>query len=411
MYELVDNILAPAYSASDGKTDGTAVISSASADFGADMVGYNLRINGGTGSITSALYTVQSRTAGRTVTDAVTNGTTTITSATAAFVASDVGRYIWVEGGTGTITGAYYTVVTVTNATTIVVNTATGLTTGTGATLTVSSNVTVDRATGLTAGSGATIAMPGTDFLSIYSTFSLADNTSVYNTNLWGGLGDGVNFTCIGHKTNPASTYYCKLVAISPRHAIRSEHTAVGSDVGEEFTWIAQDGTLVTRTIVDTYPTAVGAVDSADDFHISYLDADLPSTINIAPVFADAATTMANFPVVRTNQFYQAMLAYIGSVTAVKVNFSQPLTTPRSTYWGAWVNFDSGSPAFLLSGPQLIYLTSAVTETTGPYTKPVWDSLLAACQSLDADNDATGYEPQRWPPVSANTRPGISLGV
>jgi len=69
------------------------------------------------------------------VTDAVTNGTTTITSATAAFPASCVGNYVYVTGGTGSITAAWYRVVTRTSATAIVVDRSTGLTTGTGVTL------------------------------------------------------------------------------------------------------------------------------------------------------------------------------------------------------------------------------------------------------------------------------------
>jgi hypothetical protein len=70
-------------------------------------------------------------------TDAVTNGTTTITSATASFTSAIVGNIIYIAGGTGSITGNWYQVVTYTNATTIVVDRSTGLTTGTGATMNI----------------------------------------------------------------------------------------------------------------------------------------------------------------------------------------------------------------------------------------------------------------------------------
>jgi hypothetical protein len=69
------------------------------------------------------------------VTDAVTNGTTTITSATAGFGATHVGNIIYVAGGTGSVAAQWYQVVSVTNATTIVVDRSTGLTAGTGVTL------------------------------------------------------------------------------------------------------------------------------------------------------------------------------------------------------------------------------------------------------------------------------------
>lgn len=61
-------------------------------------------------------------TTGRIVNDGVANGTTTITSATASFVAGDVGQLIWVYGGTGSIVGNFRTINSVTNATTIVVS-------------------------------------------------------------------------------------------------------------------------------------------------------------------------------------------------------------------------------------------------------------------------------------------------
>lgn len=69
------------------------------------------------------------------VTDGVTAGTTTITSATAAFGTDVVGNLIYVTGGTGSITAAWYEIVSRTNATTIVVDRSTGLNVGTGATL------------------------------------------------------------------------------------------------------------------------------------------------------------------------------------------------------------------------------------------------------------------------------------
>lgn len=69
------------------------------------------------------------------VTDGVTNGTTTITSATANFGTDVVGNIIYVQGGTGSVTAGWYQIVSRTNSTTIVVDRSTGLTTGTGVTL------------------------------------------------------------------------------------------------------------------------------------------------------------------------------------------------------------------------------------------------------------------------------------
>lgn len=69
------------------------------------------------------------------VTDGVTAGTTTITSATANFGTDVVGNLIYVQGGTGSVTAGWYQITSRTNATTIVVDRSTGLTAGTGVTL------------------------------------------------------------------------------------------------------------------------------------------------------------------------------------------------------------------------------------------------------------------------------------
>ena len=55
-------------------------------------------------------------------TDAVANGTTTITSATATFTADIVGNLIYLQGGTGALAAGWYQVNTFTNGTTIVVD-------------------------------------------------------------------------------------------------------------------------------------------------------------------------------------------------------------------------------------------------------------------------------------------------
>lgn len=69
------------------------------------------------------------------VTDGVTAGTTTITSATANFGTDVVGNIIYVQGGTGSITAGWYEITARTDSSTITVDRSTGLTTGTGVTL------------------------------------------------------------------------------------------------------------------------------------------------------------------------------------------------------------------------------------------------------------------------------------
>lgn len=68
------------------------------------------------------------------VTDGVTAGTTSLVSATANFGTDVVGNLIYVQGGTGSVTAGWYEITSRTNATTIVVDRSTGLSAGTGTT-------------------------------------------------------------------------------------------------------------------------------------------------------------------------------------------------------------------------------------------------------------------------------------
>lgn len=69
------------------------------------------------------------------VTDAVTAGTTTITSATANFGTDIVGNTCYVAGGTGSVVAGWYQVLSRTDSATVVMDRSTGLTSGTGTTL------------------------------------------------------------------------------------------------------------------------------------------------------------------------------------------------------------------------------------------------------------------------------------
>jgi hypothetical protein len=94
--------------------------------------------NGG-GFVTGASGTdwSQQNAAQYAVTDGVTNGTTTVTSATANFGTDVVGNIVYIAGGTGSVVGSWYQIVSRTNATTIVVDRTTGLTAGTGVTINI----------------------------------------------------------------------------------------------------------------------------------------------------------------------------------------------------------------------------------------------------------------------------------
>jgi len=82
-------------------------------------------------------------------TDAVANGTTTITSATGAFTSVLAGNVIYLSGGSGSIAAQWRKVVSVTNATTIVID------------------ATIAASTGMTMNIGGALASPGMAMASV----------------------------------------------------------------------------------------------------------------------------------------------------------------------------------------------------------------------------------------------------
>src|SRR2546430_16636342 len=71
----------------------------------------------------------------RTITDGVTNGTTLLPSATAVWTQADVNKQIVLSGGSGPLTKQARTIVTVTNATDVVMSATVAANTGTTATI------------------------------------------------------------------------------------------------------------------------------------------------------------------------------------------------------------------------------------------------------------------------------------
>lgn len=138
----------------DAVTNSTTTLTSATAVFSSLDVGKQIVLSGG-GSLTTTIATFVSPTqvtltalAGwsssgntavinamvantnpRTITDGVTNGTTLLTSATAAWTQADVGKQLYLSGGTGSLSQVR-TIATVTNATDVVMSATVAASTG-----------------------------------------------------------------------------------------------------------------------------------------------------------------------------------------------------------------------------------------------------------------------------------------
>lgn len=174
--------------------------------------------NGG-GFVTGASGTDWSQQAAAqySVTDGVTAGTTTITSATANFGTDVVGNILYVAGGTGSVAAGWYQITARTNSTTI----------------------TVDRSTGLTAGTGVTLKIGGA--LASPAIGSLA--ATVAGMTIW-VRGDGGTYTISSASTNV--TGGC--VSLSASVSMRGYNSTRG-DYGTR-PLLQADGTITTFTLL-----------------------------------------------------------------------------------------------------------------------------------------------------------------
>lgn len=103
---------------------------------------------GGFNSAAAGTDWTQQTAAQYSVTDGVTAGSTIITSATANFGTDVVGNLMYVQGGTGGVTAGWYQINSRTNSTTIVVDRSAGLTAGTGVTLKIGGALATPGAVG-----------------------------------------------------------------------------------------------------------------------------------------------------------------------------------------------------------------------------------------------------------------------
>lgn len=106
-------------------------------------------------------------------TDAVANGTTTITSATASFTAAIVGNIIYLQGGTGSLAAGRYQVTARTNATTITVDRTVAA--GTGITMNIGGAV---ASLGILGSTTATIMVDGNKIFIKAGTYSITSTTA-----------------------------------------------------------------------------------------------------------------------------------------------------------------------------------------------------------------------------------------
>lgn len=216
-------------------------------------------------------------------------------------------------------------------------------------------------------------------------------NGNAFNANCWASA---IDWTALRQQANSRGA-----VAITPRHIIGVEHYKPTGT----FRCIASDGAVITRTV--THGANVGPPNSSDnyvtDLYIGFLDSELPETVSpvkVAPAnIADYLPTLAarDVPLIGTDQEKKATLMAISFFSSTRTVFRKLLNNShRQSFYEPKITGDSGSPAFLWDGNQLILLTSYSFggAGSGPPIHALHTQINAAIASADTSAGiSTGY--------------------
>lgn len=233
--------------------------------------------------------------------------------------------------------------------------------------------------------SGMTMAANGL----VYTTQDHATSTYVRNPSLWCADAD---LTCISpwnsdHANKKAGTL------VTARHVINAAHYEF--PVGTTLRFVANDNTVHERTVTGKkrHPDYSAYV---PDLTIYTLDADLPAAITpcklMPPSVGDYITkpTISRIPALGLDQDEKALIIdWAGGGS-----FSSPTDADRAIFHETKISGDSGNPAFLVIGGELLLITVWTFGGAGSGT-PVADYIPDINQMIgDADTQAgvsTGY--------------------
>jgi hypothetical protein len=251
-----------------------------------------------------------------------------------------------------------------------------------------------------------------------YSTLDNGTETYTRNAACWA---KEMDFSGVPVRSMASDPDRCA-VPITKRHLIGARHWPVGS-IGDEVWFAEADGTVHKKTIIGrVYQTAADS--SLSDREVYLIDSDLPDEIAVYPVLGDVSslfsapaedTTFHGVLVVWMNKSrhvglrhwraaalptkvevtpvfrgvsYSARDAFLplGQATESRLEWSS------DTYDLSPAGGDSGHPAFLWDGNDLIYLTSWYFTGQGPSAYGNYDILNAMIAAADSDAGiSTGY--------------------
>ncbi len=234
----------------------------------------------------------------------------------------------------------------------------------------------------------------GSNYKDVFTEFD-PGGTSTWNPNLLGGGGPLLDLTGVAWVPD---SHKPQMVAITKRHVLVTQHVAQWAEPGSELVFVRADGAAVIRTVID-HRERVGLNDAGNNgdmsglknFHVLYLDEDLPESIATYPIWADQSAETSNIPMLKLNQNRQLLVADRVTVgTRADVYLNEPSDETRQIYYATAISGDSGSPVFAVVGSQLVYAASLTTAGTpggfGPNAAGRVAWIQEACRQLNVVN-------------------------
>lgn len=193
--------------------------------------------------------------------------------------------------------------------------------------------------------------------LLMYSTQDHDTPSYVRNSALWAA---GIDFTGCS-PWNSVDTYHRAGTLVSPRHFIHAAHYAIPA--GATIRFVAADGAVVTRTVVGS------AAVSGTDIQVGTLDSDVPATIKWYKVLPANWTSFTpnvqlGIPGLMLDQEEKVLTCSLKNGGS-GITYG-PLTALEAPWTETLIVGDSGNPAFLVPGGELVLVTTHLHPAGGP---------------------------------------------
>ena len=219
----------------------------------------------------------------------------------------------------------------------------------------------------------------------IFSSQDHAAPAYVRNTGCWAA---GIDLTPISPWNSDGAGKRGGML-VSPRHAIWAQHYPIGD--GATLRFVTADNQVIDRTV--TGSQQIGS----SDIRLGVLNEDVPGSIGFAKILpSDWATYLpgdgADLPFCGTDQEEKLLVFETVELAGGTIVFSSPAEPVRKSFWELLIGGDSGNPALLIVGGQLVLLSTWYTAYSGASVSYYLDQINAAMSGYQLSQvDLSGY--------------------